>query len=87
MYFFRTFKKSTAQYKVHNMGLRYIKKQICTNVQEDNSLFHIGGLESNRSQPESIEWFIEDQAFSTSYDLAKKIQPLAAPLYTVSFSS
>jgi hypothetical protein len=25
MYFFRTFKKSTAQYKVHNMGLRYIK--------------------------------------------------------------
>ncbi len=27
MYFFRTFKKSTAQYKVHNMGLRYIKGQ------------------------------------------------------------
>jgi hypothetical protein len=26
MYFFRTFKKSTAPYKVHNMGLRYIKK-------------------------------------------------------------
>ena len=25
MYFFRTFKKSTAPYKVHNMGLRYIK--------------------------------------------------------------
>jgi hypothetical protein len=25
MYFFRTFKKSTALYKVHNMGLRYIK--------------------------------------------------------------
>jgi hypothetical protein len=25
MYFFRPFKKSTAQYKVHNMGLRYIK--------------------------------------------------------------
>ncbi len=24
MYFFRTFKKSTAMYKVHNMGLRYI---------------------------------------------------------------
>ncbi len=24
MYFFRTFKKSTAPYKVHNMGLRYI---------------------------------------------------------------
>ncbi len=24
MYFFRTFKKSTALYKVHNMGLRYI---------------------------------------------------------------
>jgi hypothetical protein len=28
MYFFRTFKKSTAPYKVHNMGLRYIKKII-----------------------------------------------------------
>ncbi len=27
MYFFRTFKKSTAQYKVHNMGLRYIKRR------------------------------------------------------------
>jgi hypothetical protein len=27
MYFFRTFKKSTAPYKVHNMGLRYIKYQ------------------------------------------------------------
>jgi hypothetical protein len=27
MYFFRTFKKSTAPYKVHNMGLRYIKCQ------------------------------------------------------------
>jgi hypothetical protein len=26
MYFFRTFKKSTAPYKVHNMGLRYIKR-------------------------------------------------------------
>jgi hypothetical protein len=26
MYFFRTFKKSTSPYKVHNMGLRYIKK-------------------------------------------------------------
>jgi hypothetical protein len=25
MYFFRTFKKSTVLYKVHNMGLRYIK--------------------------------------------------------------
>ncbi len=25
MYFFRTFKKSRALYKVHNMGLRYIK--------------------------------------------------------------
>ncbi len=25
MYFFRTFKKSTAPYKVHNMGFRYIK--------------------------------------------------------------
>jgi hypothetical protein len=25
MYFFTTFKKSTAPYKVHNMGLRYIK--------------------------------------------------------------
>ncbi len=25
MYFFRTFKKSTALYKVQNMGLRYIK--------------------------------------------------------------
>jgi hypothetical protein len=25
MYLFRTFKKSTAPYKVHNMGLRYIK--------------------------------------------------------------
>jgi hypothetical protein len=25
MYFFRTFKKSKAPYKVHNMGLRYIK--------------------------------------------------------------
>jgi hypothetical protein len=25
MYFFRTFKKSTAPYKVHNMGLRYTK--------------------------------------------------------------
>ncbi len=25
MYFFRTFKQSTAPYKVHNMGLRYIK--------------------------------------------------------------
>jgi hypothetical protein len=25
MYFFRTLKKSTAPYKVHNMGLRYIK--------------------------------------------------------------
>ncbi len=24
MYFFRTFKKSTAPYKVHNIGLRYI---------------------------------------------------------------
>ena len=24
MYFFRTFKKSTVPYKVHNMGLRYI---------------------------------------------------------------
>ncbi len=24
MYFFRTFKKSTAPYKVHNMGLLYI---------------------------------------------------------------
>jgi hypothetical protein len=28
MYFFRTFKKSTAPYKVHNMGLRYINIQI-----------------------------------------------------------
>jgi hypothetical protein len=28
MYFFRTFKKSTAPYKVHNMGLRYIKIRI-----------------------------------------------------------
>jgi hypothetical protein len=28
MYFFKTFKKSTAPYKVHNMGLRYIKKII-----------------------------------------------------------
>ncbi len=28
MYFFRTFKKSTAPYKVHNMGLRYIKNKI-----------------------------------------------------------
>ncbi len=26
MYFFRTFKKSTAPYKVHNMGRWYIKK-------------------------------------------------------------
>ncbi len=25
LYFFRTFKKSTAPYKVHNMGLWYIK--------------------------------------------------------------
>jgi hypothetical protein len=25
MYFFKTFKKSTAPYKVHYMGLRYIK--------------------------------------------------------------
>ena len=25
MYFFRTFKKSTAPYKVHNLGIRYIK--------------------------------------------------------------
>jgi hypothetical protein len=25
MYFFRTLNKSTALYKVHNMGLRYIK--------------------------------------------------------------
>ncbi len=28
MYFFRTFKISTAPYKVHNMGLRYIKAEI-----------------------------------------------------------
>jgi hypothetical protein len=28
MYFFRTFKKSTAPYKVHNMGLRYIKSNM-----------------------------------------------------------
>ncbi len=28
MYFFRTFKKSTVPYKVHNMGLRYIKNNI-----------------------------------------------------------
>ncbi len=32
MYFFRTFKKSTAPYKVHNMGLRYIKTKIYTLV-------------------------------------------------------
>ncbi len=33
MYFFRTFKKSTAPYKVHNMGLRYIKFPIaCLNL-------------------------------------------------------
>jgi hypothetical protein len=32
MYFFRTFKKSTAPYNVHNMGLRYIKS-IYVNVQ------------------------------------------------------
>jgi hypothetical protein len=28
MYFFRTFKKSTALYKVHNMGLRYINNDV-----------------------------------------------------------
>ena len=28
MYFFRTFKKSTAPYEVHNLGLRYIKIHI-----------------------------------------------------------
>jgi hypothetical protein len=28
IYFFRTFKKSTALYKVHNMGLLYIKQII-----------------------------------------------------------
>jgi hypothetical protein len=28
MYFFRTFKKSTALYKVHNMVLRYIKEKM-----------------------------------------------------------
>ncbi len=32
MYFFRTFKKSTAPYKVHNMGLRYIKTIIACTV-------------------------------------------------------
>jgi hypothetical protein len=31
MYFFRTFKKSIAPYKVHNMGLRYIKYAIVIN--------------------------------------------------------
>jgi hypothetical protein len=30
MYFFRTFKKSRVLYKVHNMGLRYIKKNYIT---------------------------------------------------------
>ncbi len=34
MHFFRTFKKSTAPYKVHNMGLRYIKKLAATSAGE-----------------------------------------------------
>ncbi len=32
MYFFKTFKKSTAPYKVHNMGLRYIKTNMVGHV-------------------------------------------------------
>jgi hypothetical protein len=37
MYFFRTFKKSTAPYKVHNMGLRYIKNYISPFSPNDHS--------------------------------------------------
>ncbi len=38
MYFFRTFKKSTAPYKVHNVGLRYIKKYVvfCAGIVEQS---------------------------------------------------
>ncbi len=39
MYFFRTFKKSTAPYKVHNMGLRYIKS-----INYSNSMGGGGGV-------------------------------------------
>ncbi len=39
MYFFRTFKKSTAPYKVHNMGLRYIKiKKVPCNAKNCKNL-------------------------------------------------
>ncbi len=38
MYFFRTFKKSTAPYKVHNMGLRYIKNLLLAFSQSEHSL-------------------------------------------------
>ncbi len=37
MYFFRTFKKSTAPYKVHNMGLRYIKTISLLKYQEQET--------------------------------------------------
>ena len=37
MYFFRTFKKSTAPYKVQNMGLRYIKFK----VKSDKCIYHL----------------------------------------------
>jgi hypothetical protein len=43
MYFFRTFKKSTAPYKVHNMGLGYIKTYI-----ERHSLYRKNQTESER---------------------------------------
>ncbi len=41
MYFFRTYKKSTAPYKVHNMGLRYIKKSTFS-VTETNANHYTG---------------------------------------------
>ncbi len=64
---FRTFKKSTAPYEVHNMGLRYIKIISNDDIQEqERQLINAKNLMSklgNYSPDTGSAWLEEEAAF------------------------
>ncbi len=59
-------------YRYWALGLKPEKGRVSW---EDNSLKFICFVIS--AKPESIEWFVDDQAFSTSYDLAPPPPPFS----------
>ncbi len=75
------------QHKLRNRHILYLFVRLCRfNLASDFPNLFINQTQLGTDDSESIEWFIEDQAFLRSYESSKRPPPFLLPSPAVSLS-